>query len=131
MRALFPLTVLVLALPGLAQAAPKAQAKSKTATPAAATATANDDQPALDTTAKGNVTTSGSGLGTTVITGEGESPLGLYLTPWRDSRPEKDIDRPARLLQEDMRPIDRDVFERQVEYYDALTGAKKRKKGAP
>lgn len=131
MRALFPLTVLVLALPGLAQAAPKAQAKSKTATPAAATATANDDQPALDTTAKGNVTTSGSGLGTTVITGEGESPLGLYLTPWRDSRPEKDIDRPARLLQEDMRPIDRDVFERQVEYYDALTGAEKRKKGAP
>lgn len=125
MRALFLVTALSLTVPVLAHAAPAAKAKP------AAPAPANDDQPALDTTAKANATTAGSGLGTTVITGEGESPLGLYLTPWRDSRPEKDIDRPARLLQEDMRPIDRDVFERQVEYYDALSGAAKSKKGAP
>lgn len=126
MRALFLLTVLTLTVSGLAQAAPAAKAKSATPAPAPA----NDDQPALDTSAKANAK-AGSGLGTTVITGEGESPLGLYLTPWRDSRPEKDIDRPARLLQEDMRPIDKDVFERQVEYYDALSGAAKRKKGTP
>ena len=123
MRKLILLTVLALSVPAYAQTS---AAKPKAGAPAG-----NDDQPALDTTAKSNMTPPGSGLGTTVITGEGESPLGLYLTPWRDSRPEKDIDRPARLLQEDMRPIDKDVFERQVEYYDALSGAAKRKTSAP
>lgn len=123
MRILFLATVLALSVPTFAQAATTAKPK--------ASAAENDDQPALDTTAKSSATAAGSGLGTTVITGEGESPLGLYLTPWRDSRPEKDIDRPARLLQEDMRPIDKDVFERQVEYYDALSGAAKRKAGTP
>lgn len=122
MRTLFLVTVLALSAPTFVQAAPATK-------PAAAPA--NDDQPAVDTTAKSKAPASGSGLGTTVITGEGESPLGLYLTPWRDSRPEKDIDRPARLLQEDMRPIDKDVFERQVEYYDALSGAAKRKTSTP
>lgn len=125
MRTLFLLTVLALSAPAIAQAA----TKPKAAAPAPA-ATADDDQPALETSGKGKAS-SGGGLGTTVITGEGESPLGLLLTPWIDSRPEKDIDRPARLLQEDMRPIDKDVFERQVEYYDALTGAAKRKQGKP
>ncbi len=123
MRTLFLLTVLALSAPAFVQAAPAAKAK--------AAAPENDDQPALDTTARSKASAPGSGLGTTVITGEGESPLGLYLTPWRESRPEKDIDRPARLLQEDMRPIDKDVFERQVEYYDALSGAAKRKKSGP
>lgn len=125
MRKLFLLTVLALSVSAAAQAAPAAK-------PKAAAVPDNDDQPALDTTAKGNAPArSGGGLGTTVITGEGESPLGLYLTPWRDSRPEKDIDRPARLLQEDMRPIDKDVFERQVQYYDALSGAAKSKASKP
>lgn len=123
MRNLLLLSALVLSLPSMVLAAPAAKTK-----PAASQ---NDDQPALDTMAKGSATAAGSGLGTTVITGEGESPLGLFLTPWRDSRPEKDIDRPARLLQEDMRPIDRDVFERQVDYYDALSGAAKRKNSGP
>lgn len=122
MRTLFLLTVLALSAPAYAQAVAK---------PKAATTPANDDQPALDTTAKMKAPANSGGLGTTVITGEGESPLGLYLTPWRESRPEKDIDRPARLLQEDMRPIDKDVFERQVEYYDALSGAAKRKTATP
>jgi len=130
-RTLFLLTVLTLSAPTLVQAAPASKPKASAPAKAAAPAPDNDDQPALDTSAKANTKSAGSGLGTTVITGEGESPLGLYLTPWRDSRPEKDIDRPARLLQEDMRPIDQDVFERQVEYYDALSGAAKSKKKAP
>ncbi|MES2489876.1 MAG: hypothetical protein V4607_08785 [Pseudomonadota bacterium] len=122
MRTLFLLTALALSAPAYAQAVAK---------PKAPPAPANDDQPALDTGAKMKAPANSGGLGTTVITGEGESPLGLYLTPWRESRPEKDIDRPARLLQEDMRPIDKDVFERQVEYYDALSGAAKRKTATP
>jgi hypothetical protein len=126
-RTLFLLVVLAISAPALAQT----KAKSKASAAAAASAPADDDQPALDTTAKSKAPAESGGLGTTVITGEGESPLGLYLTPWRDSKPEKDIDRPARLLQEDMRPIDKDVFERQVEYYDALSGAAKRKTAKP
>ncbi len=64
--------------------------------------------------------------GTNII-GERESPIGLYITPWRNANPEQAIDRPARLLQEQMLPIDRAVFERQLEYYDALSGALKTK----
>ena len=125
MRTLFLLTVLALSAPAYAQTVAKPQSAAKAKAPA------NDDQPALDTTSKMKAPSSNDGLGTTVITGEGEAPLGLLLTPWIESRPEKDIDRPARLLQEDMRPIDRDVFERQVEYYDALSGAAKRKTAKP
>lgn len=58
--------------------------------------------------------------GTTIV-GERESPIGLYITPWRDAYSEQDIDRPARLLQVDMSPIDREVFARQAEYHKALT----------
>lgn len=62
--------------------------------------------------------------GTTIV-GERESPIGLYITPWRNAAPEQDIDRPARLLQVDMAPVDRDVFERQVEYHQALSEARR------
>lgn len=60
--------------------------------------------------------------GTTIV-GERESPIGLYITPWRNAFAEQDIDRPARLLQVEMTPVDRDVFARQVEYHKALTAA--------
>ena len=64
--------------------------------------------------------------GTTII-GERESPIGLYIMPWRESRPEQDMDRPARLLQEKLLPLDEDVFVRQIEYAQALSGALKSK----
>jgi hypothetical protein len=67
--------------------------------------------------------------GTTIV-GERESPIGLYITPWRNAFAEQDIDRPARLLRVDMTPIDRDVFTRQVEYYEALTDSAAAKRGA-
>lgn len=67
--------------------------------------------------------------GTTIV-GERESPIGLYITPWRNAYAEQDIDRPARLLRVDMSPIDRDVFTRQVEYYDALSDAAAAKRAA-
>src|SRR5262249_33589061 len=41
--------------------------------------------------------TKSPGVGTTIL-GERESPIGLYITPWRNATAEKDIDRPARLL---------------------------------
>ena len=58
--------------------------------------------------------------GTTVI-GEQEAPIGLYITPWRNSAAAGGLDRPARLLDEALLPLDPDVFKRQVEYHRALS----------
>lgn len=71
-------------------------------------------------------TTPAAEAGTTII-GERESPIGLYIMPWRESAPESGMDRPARLLQEKLMPVDEQVFVRQLEYYNALSGALKRK----
>lgn len=66
--------------------------------------------------------------GTTIV-GERESPIGLYITPWREAYSEQGIDRPARLLSVDLSPVDRDVFRRQLEYYRALEDNKAAKLG--
>ncbi len=58
--------------------------------------------------------------GTTVI-GEQESPIGLYIMPWRQSAAQAGLDRPARLLDEALLPLDPEVFKRQVEYHRALS----------
>lgn len=93
----------------------------------AAPVIAQDELPAIggDTPAVPS-RNAGSSAGTTII-GERESPIGLYITPWRDARAEDDIDRPARLLQEELRPIDETVFLREVEYHRALASALKAK----
>lgn len=49
-----------------------------------------------------------------------DSPIGLFIMPWRNASAQKDIDRPARLLEGEMSPIDQVVFDRQVEYHDVL-----------
>lgn len=64
----------------------------------------------------------------TDIVGERESPIGLFITPWKDSGAESELERPARLLQEELLAIDEDVFIRNLEYYEALSGALKSKK---
>lgn len=58
--------------------------------------------------------------GTTII-GDRESPIGLYITPWRNAAPESELDRPARFLEEQLLPIDADVFRRQIEYHNTIT----------
>jgi hypothetical protein len=95
-------------------------------------ASAQDEAPAMDTTPP-NATAAdgrGNGDGTTII-GDRESPIGLYITPWRNAAAEADIDRPARLLSLELDPLDRRVFARQVEYYDALTAAQRAKNTTP
>ena len=69
----------------------------------------------------------GPKVGTDIV-GERESPIGLFITPWKDSGAETALERPARLLQEELLPIDEDVFIRNLEYYEALSGALKSKK---
>ncbi len=94
-------------------------------------ALAQDEQPAIgnripDIPAAPSRQPSTPSSGTTII-GERESPIGLYIMPWRDSRAEDDLDRPARLLQEKLVPLDEDVFLRQIEYHTALSNALKQK----
>jgi hypothetical protein len=62
-----------------------------------------------------------AGSSGTTIVGERESPIGLYIMPWRNSGPEQGIDRPARLLDEEPLPLDPGTFRRQLDYYSALT----------
>jgi hypothetical protein len=94
-------------------------------------ALAQDEQPAIgnripDSPAAASRQPGAPSSGTTII-GERESPIGLYIMPWRDSRAEDDLDRPARLLQEKLVPLDEDVFLRQIEYHTALSNALKQK----
>jgi len=71
---------------------------------------AQDEQPSVTT----------EPAGTTII-GDRESPIGLYITPWRNAAPESELDRPARFLEEQLLPIDADVFRRQIEYYNTIS----------
>ncbi len=59
------------------------------------------------------------GVGTTIIDDQ-ESPIGLYITPWKDEYAERGLDRPARLLDEALLPIDPATFRRQVDYYNTI-----------
>ena len=89
--------------------------------------TTQPDGPAVDT----SKTAPKPGSDGTTIIGDRESPIGLYITPWRNAAAEVDIDRPARLLSLDLEPVDKRVFSRQVEYYEALSIAQRSKTPAP
>jgi hypothetical protein len=61
-------------------------------------------------------------LDTTVVTGNRELPKVLYIVPWKKA----DIgELPAQpfntLLDEVLTPVDRDVFRREVTYYEAVS----------
>lgn len=63
-------------------------------------------------------------LDTTVITGNRELPKVLYIVPWKDSDLGDIMGRPVNsLLDEVLAPLDRDVFLRQVIYFEQLYGA--------
>lgn len=71
-------------------------------------------------------------LDTTVVTGNRELPKVLYIVPWKKA----DIgDLPAQpfntLLDEALTPIDRDVFRREVTYYDAVSSGANTPGAAP
>ncbi len=104
-----------------------AQAQSTADTPA------DNEQPALNAAAREDLRTdagSSKDAGTTIV-GERESPIGLYITPWRNAFSQQNIDRPPRLMEVDMSPVDRVVFARQVEYHEALSNALAAKNPAP
>lgn len=95
---------------------------------AAAAAVAQDDMPAIGT--PGGIPPGRSeapATGTVLIVDREDTPFGLYFFPWRESRPETGMDRPARLLQEQLLPVDEKTFVRQIEYHNALSKALKQK----
>jgi hypothetical protein len=60
-------------------------------------------------------------LDTTTVTGNRELPKVMYVVPWKRSDIGDLIGRPANsLLDEVLSPVDRSVFRREVQYYQAL-----------
>jgi len=58
--------------------------------------------------------------GTSII-GNKELPKVLYIVPWKSAPVGDLVSRPVEsLLDEALAPLDRDVFRRQVEYYEML-----------
>jgi len=71
-------------------------------------------------------------LDTTDITGNRELPKVLYIVPWKRSDLGDVVGKPVNSLLDDvLQPLDRDVFQRENRYYDALKpGAGAAKPGA-
>jgi hypothetical protein len=62
-------------------------------------------------------------LGTTSITGNQELPKVLYIVPWKSSDLGDLVGRPVNtLLDEVLAPVDPEVFQRHLDYYEALYG---------
>lgn len=61
-------------------------------------------------------------LGTTSITGNQELPKVMYVVPWKKAEFGDLSGRPARsLIDEILAPVDRDVFRREVGYFETLS----------
>jgi hypothetical protein len=132
-----PLSILLaLALPLAAAAAdtpPPTPTPAAAAAPAAATAAAaaeaTDLQPAVATSTAAAVSTVRGAanardrveLDNTQITGNRELPRVMYVVPWKKPDLGELGGKPAKsLLDELLQPVDRDVFQRQNRYFDAL-----------
>ena len=60
-------------------------------------------------------------LDTTSVTGNQELPKVLYIVPWKDADAGDLAGRPVNsLLDEVLAPVDREVFQRQIRYFDQL-----------
>jgi hypothetical protein len=71
-------------------------------------------------------------LDTTTVTGNREQPKVMYVVPWKKSDMGDGIARPMNsLLDEVLAPVDRDVFRREVSYYQALQADAAGGGGAP
>src|SRR5437763_3351571 len=126
-----------------APAAPAAAAPGAPAAPAAPPAGAGGPARAAGSAAgaKGGAAATKTGarkgpdrleLDTTDITGNRELPKVLYIVPWKRSDLGDLAGRPVNsLLDEVLQPLDRDVFQRENRYYDALKpGQTATRKGA-
>jgi hypothetical protein len=116
-------------------------AQDAPATPSQADKPATQAEPAVDTSAAKDQAAPAKGkkraadrldLDTTTVTGNRELPKVLYIVPWKKA----DIgDLPGQpfntLLDEALTPVDRDVFRREVTYYDAVSAGHDAGSAAP
>jgi len=120
-----PVTPTVVAPAASNAADPKASPKPSSQTaqrnapqPAAAVSGTPQDAPAAKSRAMDTLD-----LGTTSITGNQELPKVLYIVPWKKSDLGDLVGRPVNtLLDEVLEPVDPEVFQRHLSYYDALYG---------
>jgi hypothetical protein len=98
-------------------AADQAQAKQEEKPAAAAPKTSAN--PAVQQTTRADRLD----LDTTVVTGNRELPKVLYIVPWKKADIGELPSQPFNtLLDEVLTPVDRDVFRREVTYYEAVSG---------
>ena len=53
------------------------------------------------------------------IVGNDEAPKSLYIVPWKSSEIGMETDLSSNLLNESLTPVDKDVFLREVNFYNA------------
>jgi hypothetical protein len=102
--------------------APAAQAQDAPAEPAPAAAPeAPAEEPAVRATAPGPRTMDHLELDPTAITGNRELPKVMVIVPWKRAELGELTGRPANsLLNEVLEPVDREVFRRELRYFEAL-----------
>lgn len=112
------MTSLLLVLPALA--AGQEPAPEQATAPAAATEQRQEAPPApRDARFK---TMDRLELGTTSITGNQELPKVMYVVPWKKAELGDLAGKPARsLIDEILAPVDRDVFRREIGYFETLS----------
>jgi hypothetical protein len=113
-------------VPSAQPPAPSAPSDAAPAAPAPTRAqrTVTEPSPAVETSPRPRALDS-IDLGTTSITGNQELPKVLYIVPWKKSDLGDLLGRPVNtLLDEVLAPVDPEVFERHLEYYESLYGKK-------
>lgn len=55
------------------------------------------------------------------IVGNNETPKSLYIVPWKSSEIGMETDLSSNLLNENLMPVDKDVFMREVQFYEIST----------
>jgi len=56
------------------------------------------------------------------IIGNDEAPKSLYIVPWKSSELGVETGLASSLLNEKLKPVDKDVFDRELEFYSVTTG---------
>jgi len=100
------------------------------ATPANTTATTKPPAPdkavtkaAADRTKASASSTDHLSLDTTTVTGNKELPKVMYIVPWKKAELGQLPGQPFNsLLNEMLQPVDREVFAREVKYYEVVSG---------
>lgn len=108
-----------------AKRAPVTDNGERAAAPASSqNAAATQPQSAASASTRNRTGTDRLDLETTVVTGNRELPKVLYIVPWKKAELGDLPGQPFNsLLDEALTPVDRDVFRREVTYYEAVSTA--------